>query len=596
MDPDKLQSIARLADVADRVPTRARLGRVELVVVRFGSELSVFHGLCPHQGTPLVTGSMAGTTLRCPSHEWCFDARTGERVDRPGACLHRFEARTRDGEVLVDACEVGQFGERSGRSSPHAPSGRGDVRAIADLPGPRRLPLLGNLLSVRPKQLHRTLEEWAVAHGETYAVHLPPIGTAVVVTDPQTVRGLLKDRPDAFRRVRGLEPMLQEVGGHGLFSQEGEQWRRNRRLTMPSFNMGQLRSFHGTMTQILGRLQRRWREAAAVGRALHVQDEMSRFTVDITTALAFGHDLNTIEDKAGDIRDHLAVMLPRISERLLSPVPYWRYIRLPRDRALDRALGVVRSFMQELLRTARAAMKGKRAADATSFLESLAVATDDSGERLTDDEILGNVLTMLVAGEDTTAHSLAWIVHFMTEYPEIQVRMRDEANAVLGGGLADEVAAYDRLPFINAVASEAMRLRPVAPMIFLEARTDVEFENIFVPAGTPLFVLHAHAGRRERNFANATRFDPDRWLAKDGRAHHPEVLFPFGFGPRHCPGRSLAMIEIISVLAMLSADFVVDKTEGHPPVSERFGFVTVPTAMHMRLRSSDSRSAARDRG
>ena len=582
--PDKLAVVARIDALRSGVPVSATVANTELVVLRVGDEVSVFQGTCPHQGTSLVGATVTGTSLECPSHRWCFDTRTGERLDRPGDCLRRFDAVVEQGEVRVDVCEIGQWTAKSVRKSPHAPRGRPGVRSIASLPGPKPLPLVGNVLSLRATKFHAAVNAWGAEYGSAFKLSLPGAGVAVALCNPNTIRGVFRDRPGGFSRIGSLAPLLQEIGGHGLFSQEGDAWRRTRRLTMPAFNMGQLRSFHGTMNNILRRLLGRWERAAASGRPVHVQDEMTRFTVDITTSLAFGHDLNTIEDKAGDIRDHLGVLLPRISQRLLAPFPYWRYVRLPGDRAFDRARGAIRALVSELVAQARASTKGKDPADATTFLESLVMATDDAGARLTDTEIYANVLTMLVAGEDTTAHTLAWVVHFMTEHPSVQEQMAQEADSVLGGPFAQSLSDYDRLPLIGAVAAESMRLRPVAPVIFLQALQDAEVENIAIPKGTTVLLLPRQAGLSDAHFADAHVFDPQRWLDGRGGAHHPQALFPFGYGPRHCPGRNLAMTEVASVLAMLASQFSATKVPGHPEVEERFGFVATATPIHVKLR------------
>lgn len=580
-----LQQVARLDALRDREPHAASIGKVELVVLRVGREVSVFHGACPHQGTSLSTGSVEGGALVCPSHRWCFDTRTGERVDRPGQCLVRFDCQVRDGAVLVDACEVGQWADRTKRASPHAPSGKASVRAIASLKGPRPLPLLGNGLSMKPSKLHAILGDWARQYGTPFRLTIPPNKHAVAFTDPKTIRRLLKDRPETFRRISSLAPVVIEAGGHGLFSQEGDEWRRNRRLTMPAFNMAQLRSFHGTMNRVLRRLQSRWRRAAAQGTVMHVQDEMTRFTVDITTMLAFGHDLNSIEDQGGNIRDDLAVILPALSKRILLPVPYWRYVRLPRDRAFDRARERAQAFIGALIDRARVETAGKAPDEATTFLESLVMARDEAGAHLSDAEISGQVFTMLLAGEDTTAHSLSWIVHLMSEHADVQPRMHAEAKTVLRDGLAETIGDYDQLRYIGGVAQEGMRLKPVAPLIFLEAKQDVEVEGIAIPRGTPLMLLGSEAGLSSDNFSAPERFDPQRWLDSDDsdRNHRPEVLVPFGYGPRHCPGRTLAMTEIHAVLGMLASEFTVAKIDGHPPVHDLFGFVRAASPVHVRL-------------
>ena len=311
---------------------------------------------------------------------------------------------------------------------------------------------------------------------------------------------------------------------------------------------------------------------------------MTRFTVDVTTSLAFGDDLDTINGQGGELRAQLALLFPRINARLLAPLPYWRVFKLPADRALDRALASIREYVSRLVDDARIRMEGKDPDAATTFLESLVAAPTGSERPLTDEEVFGNVLTMLVAGEDTTAHTLSWATHLLSERPDVVERIAREAERELGGPIASKTADYGRLQLTAAVASEALRLHAVAPVLSLQATRDVEIENVAIPQGQTINLLTTQPGLRASNFAEPERFDPDRWLGKPAGPQRPESVFPFGHGPRHCPGRSLAMIEISAVLAMLCTRFELSKVPDHPPVTEQFGFVMAPSPIHVMLR------------
>jgi cytochrome P450 len=215
-------------------------------------------------------------------------------------------------------------------------------------------------------------------------------------------------------------------------------------------------------------------------------------------------------------------------------------------------------------------------------------AHDEGEAAFTDEEVYGNVLTLLLAGEDTTANTLAWMIHLMTEHPEVQARMQAEAVQVVGdGGMLSQLADIERLPYIEAVTHEAMRLKPVAPVLFFEPVEDVEIAGVSVPKNTAMMVPTLHGPLQESQFGAAAQFRPERWLeaaTPSACPHNTKAFVPFGGGPRYCPGRQLAMVEIKSVMAMLCAAFEVAKTEHPEPVRELFSFTMMPENLFVRFK------------
>ena len=270
--------------------------------------------------------------------------------------------------------------------------------------------------------------------------------------------------------------------------------------------------------------------------------------------------------------------------------PYWRYLRLPKDRALDRALAQLRVQVDDILREVRERMRADPSLQAspTNFLEAIIAAGDTRKLGVSDDEIVANVCTLLLAGEDTTAHTIAWTVDYFIRYPEHFARARAEVDAVLAPAASVEhIEQVDRFPFLDAFFHEAMRLKPVAPISVLEPMEDVEMVGCLIPKGTAIIGLTRHIATRDEHFGDAARFDPERWSEDDAerrRAHDTSTFLPFGGGPRFCPGRNFALLQIRTVLAMLCRNFEVVLADPKRAVEERLAFTMMPTGMVVRMR------------
>jgi cytochrome P450 len=222
---------------------------------------------------------------------------------------------------------------------------------------------------------------------------------------------------------------------------------------------------------------------------------------------------------------------------------------------------------------------------ARNFLEAMLFAQAESNSLLGDREVLGNIFTMLLAGEDTTANTLAWAIHFMTLHPEVQARMQLEADAVLGA--ADVLQEYREaagLAYIEAVIHETSRLKSVVPLSFFEPTRDVVIGDVRVPTGTPIVLCTRYASLQNEHFEAAAEFQPERWRsANTSPVPGRSAFVPFGFGPRLCPGRNLAILEMQAALSMVCKNFRVRACPGQAPVGEAFSFTLVPTNLFIQL-------------
>jgi cytochrome P450 len=463
------------------------------------------------------------------------------------------------------------------------------VRTLADLPGPRRLPLVGNALQIRPHELHLLVEEWADRYGPMFRFDIGrrPI---VAVGRPETIKSILRARPDEFARSREVREAVGEMrGANGVFAAEGDAWRRQRRLAVTALNAAQLARFFDVIRTANERLHARLTAAADSGGPFDIADAFASYTVDVTAALAFGVDVEHLDGR-GDINAHVAEVFATLARRISAPFPYWRWLRLPADRRADRSVAALEGAVAQFVAEARQRMRRRPELETEpeNFLEAM-LGRQKSEGRDDEAEIFGNVMTMLLAGEDTTSHTLAWATWLLAEHPDAQARLAAEAAANLAAAIvAPNHATADRLQFAEGVVRETLRIKPVAPLIFIEAIGPATVEDVALPADTRLLLHTRHAAMRPEHFVEPEYFLPERWLARRSEARESTAWIPFGAGPRFCPGRNLALLEAKAALATVARSFEVFLDQSGPPVTERFSFTMAPTNLRVVLRRRES--------
>jgi cytochrome P450 len=452
---------------------------------------------------------------------------------------------------------------------------------IRDLPGPRGLPLLGNALQIDSASLHLTAEKWSRTYGEVFRFRIGP-RQLVVLSNPETIATALRDRPDGFQRTTRMSRIAKELGFNGVFSASGEVWRRQRPMVMAGFDPGRTKAYFPALVKVTNRFAHRWQRAAAAGEAIDLQGDLMRYTVDVTAGLAFGADINTIESDTDVIQQHLDKVLPALFKRIMTPLPYWRWLK---DRKVEKHLNALQSAVAQFIAQARARMEANPGlrSQPTNLIESMIAARDTAGSGVDDNDVAGNVLTMLLAGEDTTANTLAWMIYLMSRHPEALRRAREEVSGK-NPGRYEEMSA---LPYIDACINETMRLKPVAPILLLEPLRDTSLGQLELPAGTLIMCLMRAGATDERRFPHAQAFDPGRWLSGVSATSAKRAAMPFGAGPRLCPGRYLAILEMKMVMAMLLSQFEIQSvtTPDGGEAKEHLAFTMSPVGLRMKLAS-----------
>jgi len=477
------------------------------------------------------------------------------------------------------------------------------MREIMDLPGPHCLPLLGNALLIKPTSFHLSLERWRNEYGPFFRVRLGP-KTLLVAADHGAVGAALRERPGMFRRMERLEQVAEEMRlDPGLFVAEGKDWEAQRRMVMAGLDPQHVRAYFPALLRVAERLQHRWERSAHEGRDVDLQADLMRFTVDAIAGLAFGADVDTLGSGDDVIQRHLNLLFPAISRRVLQP-PLLRYFHPLAERRLARSVAAVKHAIRGFIAAARARLQADPALrdNPSNLLEAMIAAAESAGSAggMDDRHIAGNVLTMLLAGEDTTANTLAWMIHLLARHPEALAQAQQEVQDVLGCSGSIAACSYEQfagLTYIEACMHETMRLKPVAPFIVLQANQETAIGDVHVPADAAVILMLRSDCLDERFFPDPKGFSPERWLAPSGAGSHApqavhaaagakRVSMPFGAGPRVCPGRHLSMLEMKVPAAMLFYRFDIEgvDTPHGGEAEERLDFTMAPVGLRMRLR------------
>lgn len=462
-------------------------------------------------------------------------------------------------------------------------------RTMADLSGPKGLPVLGNMLKMTGHQWHLTLAQWVRDFGPLFKVTVPN-GAIVVIADRTTAGTMLRERPDQFRRMGGLKMVMGELNISGVFVAEGADWHRQRRLVMGGLNAEVIRNFFPKMSLMAERLLQRWKTALAEGRPIDLRRDLKAFALDVIVGLAMGHDLDVVNHDGSELQHDVDNMFRRLGARSFALFPYWRHFKLPADREADKSAENIEHSVIGFIKNTRERMaqQPQLREKPTNMLEAMIAASDNPDSDFTDEDLVTNAILSVIGGEDTTANSMAWMINLLAQNPAAAAALTAEVDAVLGDApLAHEWDLMKQFAYLDAAHSETQRLRTVAPFIGVVANEDSVIADTFFPKNTTFIISTSAEGLDETQFPENDVFRPERWIFdhKPQKDENPvRKLIPFGDGPRVCPGRFLAMTEIKLVISMIMRNFELEFDTRAPPVQQVMNFFMGPSAVPVRLK------------
>jgi len=404
-------------------------------------------------------------------------------------------------------------------------------------PGPRGLPLIGAARSFGRDPL-AFLTGVAAQYGDIANFRLGGLDV-YFVRHPDYVREVLITQRASFT-MTALRAKINAVVGEGLFTSRGELHARQQRLMLPVFRKSRIEAYAAQMAELSQRSRDHWQ----AGSTIDIADEMMKLTMLIAAQALFEQDIGSDTQAVS----HNIDLVLKVFTRLSSPfLKLSLALPLPASLRFKKAVRDLDSVIYRMIERRRgAAASGK---DLLSLL--MQAKDDDTNVQMTEKQLRDEVLTLLIAGHETTANVLAWTFYLLAQHPDAEERMHEEAVAVLGGRAAFAAADLDRLVYTRRVMQEGLRLYPPGWFIGRQAQTDVKLGGYTLPKGAVVLMSQYVTHRDARFFAEPERFKPERWEG-DFQDRLPRgAYFPFSAGDRHCIGEGFAWQEALLILATL---------------------------------------------
>ena len=383
-----------------------------------------------------------------------------------------------------------------------------------------------------------------------------------LVTDPAAVKRVLQDNADNYGRKTRSLAALRETIGDGLLTTTGPAWWRNRRLAQPAFHKQRLGAFAGTMAEAAAGFVGRVSNPGAPAAPFDLVPELARLTLKILGRCLFARDLTDDADAVGGA---VQVVLHHTIEKLGRLVPMPGVVPTPKNLRFKKALRALDRVVMALIDERRKGGDGDGRGDLLTMLVS--ARDEETGEGLGDQQLRDEVMTLLLAGHETTAMALAWTFYLLSLHPGPRRRLEEEVDAVLGRrppGLDD----LPRLTYTRMVLEESMRLYPPAWVITRSATGADELGGFSIPAGDMVLLSPYVTHHDPALWEDPEGFDPERFAPAAEGTRPRYAYYPFGGGPHLCIGAGFAMMEATIVLATVAQRLRLDLEPGRPVTIE----------------------------
>jgi len=417
-------------------------------------------------------------------------------------------------------------------------------------PGPRRIVPLSGLLAYRKGPLP-FFQNLAAQFGDISYFKLGP-QEAFFLNHPDYIKDVLVTNHQHFHKGLALQ-RAKRLLGEGLLTSEGEFHRRQKRLAQPAFHRARIASYAQVMTDYAKQTRERWHD----GEILDMSEEMMRLTLGIVGKTLF--DADVVSD-AEDVGEAMTVVMDLFNTITIPFFELLQKLPLPQLRRFDSAKARLDAIIYRLIEERR--RSGEDRGDLLSML-LLAQDTEGDGGAMTDEQLRDEVMTIFLAGHETTANALTWTWYLLSQNPAAEAKLHEEIDRVLDGRLPtfEDVA---QLKYTEMVLAESMRLYPPAWAIGRLAMNEFEIAGYMVPAKSLVLMSQFVMHRDPRYFPDPLRFEPGRWTAEARESRPQFSYFPFGGGPRRCIGEGFAWMEGVLLIAALAQQWQMRLVPNHP--------------------------------
>lgn len=406
-------------------------------------------------------------------------------------------------------------------------------------PGPPGRLLVGHARDLQARALDFFVE-LARDYGDVARIRLLD-RTGYVVSHPDGIRHVLQRQHTNYDRgIRAQRP-LRRFLGNGLPLSDGDVWRRQRRLMQPAFHRERVSALAATMVGTAAGVLDGWSARGEPGAILDVQHEMLHIGLRIAGETLFGLDLT---DRRNPMGATFETMVRELAAYVFLPIPPLS-VPTPRNRRIRATLRTLDALVTDTIEQRR-----RPGPDRADLLSMLLAARDADGGPVADRQLRDEVVSVLFAGYETTANTLAWACHELSVHPEVQEDLRDEVDAVLPGG-CPTIEDLTRLPRARAVIDEVLRLYPPTFALPRRAVAPDTICGYDIPAGAVVWTNIYAVHRDPAYWTRPEVFDPDRFAAGGADPGVRGAYFPFGAGPHLCIGNTFAMTEAHLLLSMI---------------------------------------------
>lgn len=420
-------------------------------------------------------------------------------------------------------------------------------------PGPEGHRFLGSLPAVRRDPIGLFLNS-AQTYGDIVRLRFGN-RTGHLLRHPDDVKHVLQDNFRNYgKQTRGFDA-LRELLGQGLLTAEGDFWLKQRRTAQPAFHHQQIATFADTMAKATGDMLDAWDRSPDASAPLDVAEAMMNLTMRIVGLTLLSRD---VSGDAAEVGQALNTILHMTMSHITRIVDVPREWPTRRNRQFNSAKATLDRVVLGIIADRRTATNAPK-----DLLTMLMMAKDpETGEGMSDAQLRDEVMTIFLAGHETTANALTWTWYLLSKHPVVARQMEEEIDRVLAGR-APTLADLGQLTYTRQVLEESMRLYPPAWIVARSATGEDEIGGYRIPTGSIVFTSPFVTHRHPEFWDNPEGFDPDRFLPDKVAARPKFAYFPFGGGPRLCIGREFALMEAHLIIAQVAQRYRLHLVPGH---------------------------------